>query len=104
MPKLVTRVAAAAALAVATAVPATVLTATPASAATCVYYVETYAYVRENPDIDSVIRKSKGAYERVTGPCRHVRTDYYWTAVYCSCASDGIGWMLSNKLDGPYYT
>ncbi len=31
-------------------------------------------------------------------------TDYTWAAVYCSCASDGIGWMLLNKLDGPYYT
>jgi hypothetical protein len=81
-----------------------VVVAAPAQAGSCVYYVEVYAYVRENPDGQSVIRKSKGAYERVTGPCRTVSTDYGWTAVYCSCASDGIGWMLSNKLDGPYYT
>lgn len=103
MRKLLTRVGLAGALTVA-GIGTSVMSAAPAQAATCVYYTEVYAYVRENPDKDSVIRKSKGAYERVTGPCRHVTTDYTWAAVYCSCASDGIGWMLLNKLDGPYYT
>ena len=47
------------------------LAATPgAEAATCVYYVKVFAYVRENPSLNSKILKSKGAFERVTGPCR----------------------------------
>jgi hypothetical protein len=66
-----------------------------AEAATCVYYVEVFAYVRENPSPNSRILKSKGAFERVTGPCR---TDGGFTAVYTSAARDGIGWINSARL------
>ena len=70
-------------------------TAPRAEAATCVYYVRVFAYVRENPSPNSKILKSKGAFERVTGPCR---TQNGFTAVYTSAASDGIGWIDSSKI------
>jgi hypothetical protein len=66
-----------------------------AEAATCVYYVKVFAYVRENPSLNSKILKSKGAFERVTGPCR---AQNGFIAVYTSAASDGIGWIDSSKL------
>jgi hypothetical protein len=66
-----------------------------AEAATCVYYVRVFAYVRENPSPNSKILKSKGAFERVTGPCR---AQNGFTAVYTSAASDGIGWIDSSKI------
>jgi hypothetical protein len=72
------------------------LAAAPAAeAATCVYYVKVFAYVRENPSNNSKILKSKGSFERVTGPCQ-ARNGF--TAVYTSAASDGIGWMHTSKL------
>jgi hypothetical protein len=73
-----------------------VLTTAPkAEAATCVYYVRVFSYVRENPSPNSKILKSKGAFERVTGPCR---TQNGFTAVYTSAANDGIGWIDSSKI------
>jgi hypothetical protein len=66
-----------------------------AQAATCVYYVKVFAYVRENPSPNSKILKSKGTFERVTGPCR---AQNGFTAVYTAAASDGIGWINSSKL------
>jgi hypothetical protein len=70
--------------------------ATPqVEAATCVYYVKVFAYVRENPRPHSVILKSKSAFSRVTGPC-HSRNGFI--AVYTSAANDGIGWIDRSKL------
>jgi hypothetical protein len=69
--------------------------AAPARAATCVYYVKVFAYVRENPSLNSHILKSKGAFARVTGPCRYSNG---FVAVYTSAASDGIGWIDRSKL------
>jgi hypothetical protein len=69
--------------------------APPASAAGCVYYVKVFAFVRENPSRNSKVLKSKGSFERVTGPCR---AQNGFTAVYTSAASDGIGWINSSKL------
>jgi hypothetical protein len=66
-----------------------------AAPATCVYNVRVFAYVRENPSINSRILKSKGAFERVTGPCR---AENGFIAVYTTAASDGIGWIDSSKL------
>jgi hypothetical protein len=61
----------------------------------CVYYVKVFAYVRENPSPNSKILKSKGAFERVTGPCR---SSNGFIAVYTTAASDGIGWIDRTKL------
>jgi hypothetical protein len=66
-----------------------------AKAQACVYYVKVFAYVRENPSPNSKILKSKGAFERVTGPCR---AQSGFIAVYTSAASDGIGWIDRTKL------
>lgn len=63
--------------------------------AACVYYVRVFAYVRENPSLNSRILKSKGTFERVTGPCR---SQNGFIAVYTSAASDGIGWIDGSKL------
>jgi hypothetical protein len=41
------------------------------------------------------ILKSKGAFERVTGPCR---SQNGFIAVYTAAASDGIGWIDRSKL------
>ena len=65
------------------------------SSTTCVYYVKVFAYVRENPSQNSRILKSKGAFERVTGPCRYSNG---FVAVSTSAASDGIGWIDRSKL------
>ena len=72
-----------------------VVAAAPAHAATCVYYVKVFAYVRENPSLNSKILKSKGAFDRLTGPCRYSKG---FVAVYTSAASDGIGWIDRSKL------
>jgi hypothetical protein len=61
----------------------------------CVYYVKVFAYVRENPSPNSKILKSKGAFARVTGPCR---SQNGFIAVYTAAASDGIGWIDRSKL------
>ena len=66
-----------------------------AKAQACVYYVRVFAYVRENPSPNSKILKSKGAFERVTGPCQS-RNGFI--AVYTAAASDGIGWIDRSKL------
>jgi hypothetical protein len=66
-----------------------------AKAQACVYYVKVFAYVRENPSPNSRILKSKGAFARVTGPCRS-RNGFI--AVYTAAASDGIGWIDRTKL------
>jgi len=79
----------------ATAGVAVAAPAAPARAATCVYYVKVFAYVHENPSRYSKILKSKGAFERVTGPCRYSNG---FVAVYTSAASDGIGWIDRSKL------
>jgi hypothetical protein len=69
---------------------------------TCHYDVFTDAtQVRENPDTDSVIRKWKYWMEHVTGPCQEVldgESGVWFTAVYCTCATDGIGWIRSSAL------
>jgi hypothetical protein len=65
------------------------------AATTCVYNVRVFAYVRESPSLNSRILKSKGAFERVTGPCR---AENGFIAVYTAAASDGIGWIDSSKL------
>jgi len=68
----------------------------------CVYYVRyNNTPVQENPDTDSVVRKYKNAGERVTGPCRaayDTESRVWFTAVDCSCATDGIGWIRSYWL------
>ena len=69
--------------------------AAEARPAACVYYVKVFAYVRENPSPNSKILKSKGAFERVTGPCR---SQNGFIAVYTAAASDGIGWIDRSKL------
>ena len=69
--------------------------AAEARAAGCVDYVKVFAYVRENPSPNSKILKSKGAFERVTGPCR---AQNGFIAVYTAAASDGIGWIDRSKL------
>jgi hypothetical protein len=60
-----------------------------------VYYVRVFAYVRESPSQSSRILKSKGSFERVTGPCRYSNG---FVAVYTSAASDGIGSIDRSKL------
>jgi len=69
--------------------------AAEARTAACVYYVKVFAYVRENPSPNSKILKSKGAFARVTGPCR---SQNGFIAVYTAAASDGIGWIDRSKL------
>lgn len=70
--------------------------------ATCVYHVRyNWTPVQENPDTDSVVRKYKFAGARVTSPCWAVydtEGGTWFTAVYCGCASDGIGWIRSYWL------
>jgi hypothetical protein len=75
----------------------------PASAShSCAWQVIENAYVRENPDNDSVVRKTKYAGERVEGPCHPEATPIGggspWTPVYCTCATDGIGYIIDRKL------
>ncbi|MEU0877489.1 hypothetical protein ABZ345_02735 [Lentzea sp. NPDC005914] len=80
---------------------AIVVGAAPASAAGCdVYRVIENAYVRENPDNDSVVRKTKYAGEEVRN-CFGTHAGEpgsEWTAVNCTCATDGQGWIISRKL------
>lgn len=72
------------------------------AAATCVYHVRyNWTPVQENPDTDSVVRKYKFAGAQVTSPCQAVydtESGTWFTAVYCGCASDGIGWIRSYWL------
>ncbi|HEY0640417.1 MAG TPA: hypothetical protein VGD67_22530 [Pseudonocardiaceae bacterium] len=80
--------------------PAAAGTVTPTS--TCYYNVVVdQTAVRENPDTNSVVRKYKYRGELVTGPCQRVldtESGVYFTAVNCSCATDGIGWIRSSHL------
>lgn len=60
------------------------------------------AAVRENPDTDSVNRKTKHYGNVVTGPCINsydTEGGVWFTAVDCSCATDNIGWIRSAQLD-----
>ncbi len=70
--------------------------------AECVYHVRfNDTPVRENPDNSSPIRKYKSKGEKVTGPCREhydVEGTTWYTAVHCSCAKHGYGWIPSNWL------
>src|SRR5262245_57009464 len=66
-----------------------------ARASACVYYVKVFAWIRENPSFNSVIRDSRGAFARLTGPCR---TSGPFIAVYSSATTDGVGWVDSSKL------
>lgn len=77
--------------------------AAPSAAANgpCDYYTIETAQVRENPTINSVDRKTVPAYYTMTGPraCggRVGWDGRLWFAVDCSCASDGVGWVIANK-------
>lgn len=77
-------------------------TSTDSSVSSCVYDVfADPTPVRENPDTGSVVRKYKYWMERVTGPCQQVldqESGIHFTAVYCGCATDGIGWIRSAHL------
>jgi hypothetical protein len=95
LPRLFTTIGVAAILLAATGGVAAAAPAAPARAATCVYYVKVFAYVCENPSQNSKILKSKGAFERFTGPCR---SSNGFIAVYTSAASYGIGWIDRSKL------
>ncbi|TWP51330.1 hypothetical protein FKR81_17130 [Lentzea tibetensis] len=73
--------------------------ASPASAAGCdVFVVTENAYVRENPSEDSVVRKTKYAGEEVRSCFGSHGGDLHWTPVNCSCASDGVGYIVTRKL------
>ena len=79
------------------------LAAAPASAASCGWRVVETAQVRETPSINSVVRKTKYPGEIVTGPqpfCFPITgtDDRKRDPVYCSCATDGIGYILDSKL------
>ncbi|MEU0886166.1 hypothetical protein ABZ345_46980 [Lentzea sp. NPDC005914] len=86
-----------------------VLPAASAAAATndvgiaaCTYVVRYDGLaVRENPSPNSEVRKYKEYGSIVNGPCanhQHSSGEWY-TAVYCSCATDGEGWMRTVYLD-----
>jgi hypothetical protein len=81
-----------------------VATASPAQAnGPCRYQVAaSSAYLRENPDTDSVVRKTKYRGDIVTGPCDQeldTESGVLFTAIDCSCASDLIGWIRTSQLD-----
>lgn len=78
-------------------------TATPAAAWNhrCWYMVTDTTYVRENPTLNSVVRKTKYYSEVVIGYCDYYvwGTDgRYWKQVECGCATDGEGWIIHHKL------
>lgn len=99
------RVAVAAGLAVAAA-SLSVLSSAPVASANgpCSYTTIDNAYVRETPSLNSVVRKTKPANSVVTGPfpCwpRTGTDGRRWVPVDCTCATDGIGWIISDKLVG----
>jgi hypothetical protein len=86
----------------ANAAPAPAVSVHPNGAQACdIYVVTENAYVRENPSSNSVVRKTKYAGEQVTdcsGAHASEPGGEQWTAVDCSCATDGIGWIISRKL------
>jgi hypothetical protein len=73
-----------------------------AGASGCSYEVIAEAQVRETPSINSVVRKTKPVGSIVTGPLpcypQYGTDGRLWTAVDCSCATDGIGWIIAHKL------
>jgi hypothetical protein len=69
-------------------------------ACTYAYYVNVFAFVHENPSTNSVVRVSKSAFARLTGPCRGPNGGFF--EVYCGACTDGIGWVDRSKLFGPY--
>lgn len=84
-------------------VAGSVATAAPASAGVCGWRVLEEAQVRENPSINSVVRKTKHPGDIVTGSqpfCNPVwGTDgRQWHEVECSCATDGYGYIIPYKL------
>ena len=70
----------------------------------CHWITTQSAYVRENPSINSVVRKTVPGNYVVSGPnygfCRPVvGTDgRSWVAVDCLCATDDLGYIIANKL------
>ena len=88
-----------------TAVGGSVATAAPASAnGTCGWKVNSEAQIRENPSINSVVRKTKYPGEVVTDGrqfCLEVRDSAgrFWHEVDCTCATDGYGYIIAWKLD-----
>jgi hypothetical protein len=82
-----------------------VATAPAASAnGPCAYETIDAAQVRENPSINSVVRKTVPAWYVVTGPASpfcvsQTGTDgRQWVPVDCSCATDQIGFIIADKL------
>jgi hypothetical protein len=81
--------------------------AAPAASANgpCGFVTTDSAQVHENPSINSVVRKTVPKNYVVTGPnwyqfCNGTwGTDgRYWQQVDCSCATDGVGFIIRNKL------
>jgi hypothetical protein len=68
----------------------------------CVYHVGyNHTPVQENPNTSSQVLKYKNASDRVTSPCKAQYDPAgatWFTAVDCSCAKTGYGWMRSNWL------
>jgi hypothetical protein len=68
----------------------------------CGYLTTDSAYVRETPSINSVVRKTVPAGYPVTGPSpcgpRTGTDGRAWVPVDCGCATDGIGWIIADKL------
>jgi len=79
----------------------------PAAAANgpCTWRTLEAAQVRENPSINSVVRKTVPARYVVTGPTLPFCTSAtgtdgrQWVPVDCRCARDDIGWIIANKLE-----
>jgi len=84
--------------------PAEVAPRDPTVGATqsCGWRVIQHVAIREDPDKKSIIRKDalpdEGA---ISGPCGGQVTDtdgLTWIPVYCTCATDGIGWVNALRL------
>jgi hypothetical protein len=96
--KNITRAAVAAA---AVAVGATA-GAGPASAASCTYTASRDAGVRENPSVNSVVRKIVPPLYGMEGPCVS-RLDWAGTgtcfiAVHTASATDNVGWVKAQNV------
>jgi|tagenome__1003787_1003787.scaffolds.fasta_scaffold19633991_1 hypothetical protein len=73
------------------------------TAASCSWLTVEAAQVREHPSINSIVRKTVPANYLVGGGrsfCHAViGTDgRAWHEVYCSCATDRLGYIIANKL------
>jgi hypothetical protein len=59
-------------------------------------------YVRENPSINSVVRKTVPPHYQMSGPTpcggRTGSDGRTWFAVDCGCATDGVGWVIADKV------